>query len=401
VVNPPLNRRHLLAACAAPALLPPAAWPQHAHHGTVADTRKTRPSLACSAAFAPSGELWLAALDEQGRLQLQASADGGRRFGAPRLLPAGEGRIAADGENRPKLAFGPGGVVVVAWTEPLARPYTGRIRMLRSADGGRSFGAPFTVHRDTQDITHRFESIAFDARGTLHTVWVDKRDAEAARAAGRRDYAGAAIYRNESRDGGLSFGPDLKLADHSCECCRIALAPTPEGGLAALWRHVWPGSQRDHAFAVLGAEAPPRRASLDQWAIEACPHHGPGLAPAAGGGWHAVWFGERQGVPAVRYGRLAADGTPLGEARELPDESAEHADVLALGRRVAVVWRAFDGQAMRLRAWLSDDGGRRFTLRELARSAAENDHPRLARHGERAVAVWRTAEKMHVETLFA
>ena len=79
-----------------------------------------------------------------------------------------------------------------------------------------------------------------------------------------------------------------------------------------MWRHVFAPNQRDHAFRPAGApaKAEPVRASLDRWAVDACPHHGPGLTPAATGGYHAVWFGERAGTPAVRYGRLAADGSP-------------------------------------------------------------------------------------------
>lgn len=380
----------LVFALAAPA--------QHAGHGA-AKAKKRAPALGIGAAFSPSGELWVVALDEQQRLTLRTSADQGKTWAPPRVLERGDDAISADGENRPKIAFGPQGRVVISYTQPLAKPYSGAIRMLRSSDGGRSFAAPFTVHADRQIITHRFESIAFDAQGTLHTLWIDKRDLEAA--ASKKDYRGAAIYRNESRDGGASFGPDIKLADHSCECCRIALAPSPDGSLAAMWRHVFAPNQRDHAFALLGApaKAEPVRASLDRWAVDACPHHGPGLTPAAQGGYHAVWFGERAGTPAVRYGRLAADGSPQGEARPLPDDGAEHADLISAGATLAIVWRSYDGQATRLRAWLSRDDGRSFVLQELDSSSDDNDHPRLVRHGERLFALWHTTKGIHVHAL--
>ncbi|CAD5373827.1 conserved exported hypothetical protein [Rubrivivax sp. A210] len=417
-----LSRRQfgaLFAACSL-ALALPVAQAQHQAPGAA---KKRPPPLAMGAAFAPGGELWIAALDEHKHLFVQTSADEGRSWSPPRRLDTGSDTIVADGENRPKLAFGPQGRVVIAYTEPLAKPYTGRIRMLRSDDGGRSFSAPFTVHRDPQIITHRFESVGFDAQGTLHTVWIDKRDLEArieaaaraapaapaasaASGAGHRhkpkvDYRGAAIYRNESRDGGQTFGPDIKLADHSCECCRIALAPTPEGSLAALWRHVYAPNERDHGFAVLSAppRAEPVRATLDHWAIDACPHHGPGLTPAAGGGYHAVWFGIRDGQAAVRYGQLAGDGTPRGEVRPLPDESAEHAAVASAGNVVAISWRSFDGQATRWRAWVSQDDGRSFALRELGRSSDDNDHPLLARRGPQILALWRTTQGVRVERL--
>jgi hypothetical protein len=216
-------------------------------------------------------------------------------------------------------------------------------------------------------------------------------------------YAGAAVYRNVSLDGGATFGPDQRFADHSCECCRIALAPSPDGGLAVLWRHVFEGNVRDHAFARIGprgeTSTPVERATFDGWQIDACPHHGPGLAPAADGGYHAVWFGERNGEAAVRYTRLSGDGKPVGDVRPLPDAGAEHGAIAAAGDAFAIVWRSFDGATTRLRAVVSADGGRTFDPRDLAASASENDHPLLVAKGRALFAVWRTAKEIHVERL--
>lgn len=372
----------------------------HVSHG--ADTAgvtakaplRSKAGLAIGIGMAPSGILWVVGVDREGRLFIQTREDGGREWGLPRLLDIGNDKVAADGENRPKLAFGPDQRVVISYTQPLAKPYTGEIRMLRSVDGGVTFAPPQTVHQDRQVITHRFESIAFDAAGTLHAVWIDKRDQVLAPRGG---YRGAALYRNESRDGGRSFGPDIKLADHSCECCRVALAPTADGRLAAMWRHVFAPNVRDHAFAIIGPTSTTQtRASFDEWQLDACPHHGPGLSAARDGGFHAVWFGERAGRAAVRYGRLAADGSPRGIVRELPDPRAEHADVMASGGTLAVVWRSFDGRQSRLRAWLSSDEGATFALRELAASEDENDHPRLVSTPDGIRVLWRTAKEIHV-----
>lgn len=375
-----------------------------AHHAEASGVHRPsqRPSLAIATGFSPTGELWVVGLDAQGRLTARSSPDGGKHWTDERQLPTGGDTIAADGESRPHLAFGPNGRVAISYTQPLSKPYTGQIRLLRSDDGGRSFAPPVTVHHDRQEITHRFDAIAFDGQGRLHALWIDKREVEAARASGRTDVRGAAIYRNESTDGGASFGPDIRLADSSCECCRIALTRNADGTLAAMWRHVFTPNERDHAFALIGGAASPAhvRATEDHWALDACPHHGPGLAAAATRGYHAVWFGDRAGVAGVRYGRLTAEGKPDGEPRLLPDETAEHADVISAGRQVAVVWRSFDGQATRFRAWLSRDDGEHFELKELGRSTADNDHPRLARHGDRLFAIWRTEQGVQVEPLW-
>lgn len=360
---------------------------------------RPRPQLGSGVAFAPDGALWLAGLDERGRLFLQTAQPQARgwQWGPPRFLDTRADKIAAEGENRPKLLFGPQGVVLVSYTQMLDKPFTGFIRMLRSTDGGQTFAAPVTVHADRQIITHRFESVAFDAQGALHTVWIDKRDLEAApRVGGKPSYRGAAIYRNVSLDGGATFGPDTKVADHSCECCRIALAPGADGSMRAMWRHVFEPNERDHAIAVLDAQGTPAdivRATEDGWRIDGCPHQGPALA-AARDGFHAVWFGIRQqgpdSVPGVRYARLRADGRPEPDSVQLiPDARAEHADIQAHGPRVAVVWRSTDGRQTALKAWVSTDGGRTFREQLLDRTEGDNDFPRLVRHGDRMVVVWR------------
>ena len=363
-------------------------------------TQRRPPPLAIDAAFAPDGRLWLVALDERRRLTLLHSRDEGRTWSAPLTLDTGTDYIAATGENRPRLALGPDGKMVIVYafefTQPGVKRHAGEVRALRSDDGGRSFFAPVTIHRDRQVIAHSFPSTMFDAKGVLHTFWIDKRDAEAATGA---RYLGSAVYRNVSTDGGRTFGADTKLADHACECCRIALAPDGKGGLAALWRHVFEGNVRDHAFARIGTTdaTPAVRASFDRWKIEACPHHGPGLTPAEDGGYHAVWFGERDGRAAVRYGRLGADGAPHGDVRELPDDAAEHADVLSAGKNVVIAWRSYDGRQMALRAMVSADDGKTFTARELGTTPDDNDYAKLVRKGDQIYVFWRTAREIRVE----
>lgn len=395
---------------------------QHNMHAvTNKDTAKTVEKKAppySGNAFAPDGALWSVKLNEKGQLALHSSIDDGQTWLAERLLDTGNDKIKIGGENPPKLVFGPNGVVIILYSQAFAQRFTGEIRMLRSTDHGKSFAAPVTLHQDRQLIGHNYPVIGFDAKGVMHTIWIDARDKAAVTRANleaekqgkeKQNYRGVSLYRNVSYDAGASFGPDIKLSDYSCECCRLALSPSGDGGLALMWRHVTAPNIRDHAFMVIRsdvlAQAPtqsstlpsPVRASFDHWAIDACPHHGPALTASKAGGYHAVWFGVRDDVAQVRYGKLDKDGHPIGKVQALPDTKAEHADILSVDGKVVIAWRSFDGEAMQLRAWISEDDGQHFQIKNIARSTAENGYPQLLTKNGKIYLVWSTVGKHYVE----
>lgn len=373
-------------------------WMQPPHAASSA-----RPELGASAAFDARGRLWVVyaePTDGGSHVRLERSDDRGRSWSMRIAATPTPEPVSADGENRPKIAFGAAGEIYVAWTSPGSERFTGNIRFTRSLDDGRTWSKPVVVHRDRQLITHRFESLAVDGAGRIWAAWIDKRDLERAKRAGQA-YSGAAVYYAYSQDRGATWRGDFKLADHSCECCRIALARDGHGRIAALWRHVFAPNERDHAYALLDPHGRPTitRATFDRWRIDACPHHGPSLAFGADDERHAVWFNQVEGDGRVFYGRLT-DGAPAGLA-ELP-AGASHADVAAHERYVAVAWKRFDGEATRIETWLSHDGGRSFTSGPDERTTGDSDQPRLlqAPHGE-IVLVWRVADRIIVRSLFS
>ncbi len=367
------------AALLALVLTSPLALAQHAMGGA-------RPSLGASAAFAGDGRLWMVdAADQQ--VRVRHSDDLGATWSAPVAVNAEPEPVAADGDSRPKIAIAPNGTLHVTWTQPLPKPYTGIIRFSRSLDGGATWSRPITVHADRQEITHRFDAITVTDDGTVFVVWIDKRDQERAKATGA-PYRGAAVYFAVSDDNGASFRGDYRVADHSCECCRIALLADGDGVLA-LWRHVFEPNLRDHALARLnpdGSAEPMRRATFDDWAIDACPHHGPSLARDGHGHLHAVWFALGPRDPGVSYGRLV-DGRVEGQ-RRIGGARAEHADLAVAGDAIAIVWREFDGEVMRLNALRSDDGGATWREQAVAQTTDVADQPKVLVREGRFHAFW-------------
>lgn len=347
--------------------------------------------LGATAAFDAAGGL-LAAYKDGNHVVVRRSTDFGRTWSAPRQVNARPEPVAAEGDARPKVAAGSRGEVYVSWTRPLSKPYTGEIRFARADAADAPFSEPLTVHTDRQEITHRFDALTVGPGGRVYVAWIDKRDLEAAKRAGSA-YTGAAVYVAFSDDQGRSFRGDHKLADHSCECCRIALLPEADGGLLALWRHVFDPNIRDHALARLdaaGRAAPLRRVTFDDWRIDACPHHGPSLARDATGRLHAVWFSGAPARTGVFYARLD-DGAPA--PRMVGDDTAAHADLTIAGMRLLIAWKSFDGERTHLEIMQSEDGGDSWAARKIASTDGPSDQPRVLTHGGRFFVFWNTAHE--------
>ena len=363
---------------------------QHVHH---AGHSTSTAALGAVATIDRQGIVW-AAHQEGGHVLVSRSEDLGRSWSKPVRVTVDEEGTDPSGEARPKVATGKDGEIYVTWTRPLRKPYTGEIRFSRSLDGGQSFSAPLTVHADRQEITHGFDAIGLNRSGQIFIAWIDKRDRAAAGAVDAGAYRGAAVYFAVSDDRGASFRGDYKLAEHSCECCRLALLPRNDDSVLALWRQVFAPNIRDHALAAMypdGRAGALQRATFDDWRIDACPHHGPSLAQDAQERLHAVWFTQAPGRAGVYYGRLRADG--VDAQRRVGGEAAEHADLAIIGQRVAVAWKEFDGERSQLRVMVSEDGGEHWREHHLAYTSGASDQPRVLVWNDRFYVFWNTRKE--------
>jgi hypothetical protein len=387
----------LLLLLAAPALA------QHQHAGRPAAAAApavecAELALSCATATTPAfdaeGRLWLA-YSAGGRVMLTSSPDLGRTTTPPVPVSREAAAVDDNGEARPKLVPTRGGGLLVAWTIRRDRAYNGSQLLALSSDGGRSFSAPRRMVVEANPTSQRFESFAQAPDGRIWAVWLDKRRAPAERAAGNPGYtAGLAVAWSD--DGGQSFTESRLARDNTCECCRIGLAFDRQAQPVLAWRQIFGRNFRDHAAARLrrdGALEGPFRIAEDNWAIDACPHHGPALAVDGSGRWHSAWYsggGDHQGL---FYAASTDDGRHFATPRRLgnPARQPGHPQLLALGERLLLIWQEFDGEKMRVMAETSADGGANWTApRELAATADAADQPQLVSNGREAFLSWQT-----------
>lgn len=365
-------------------------------------------AIAVSLVFDAQGTLWRTSVRGE-FVVVDASQDMGKTFSNPVKVNPAPQKVGADGEARPKIAVSKEGNIYVTWTEALKKPFSGYVWFARSVDGGKTFEKPYIVHQDKAETTHRFDALNVAPDGKITVFWVDKRDLIAAKAAGK-PYDGAAIYYAVSTDQGVSFAREQKLADSSCECCRIAHANKTDGAVSVMWRHVFPGSERDHMMAEIprdGHMPQSRRVTFGRWKIDGCPHHGAALALGGEGkdwwGYHMAWFdggNDDSGKEAtLYYARMEGGAWASSPPKKFGNAArqAGHPALLAAGETVWLVWREKD--AGRSQIWLmqSQDEGRRWGVpRMVVEVTGAADYPVLLQKENQALLLWNTEKALKV-----
>lgn len=344
---------------------------------------------AVALASAPDGAIYAATV-EAGHIEILRSTDDGRQWARHARVNQQSEAVIADGENPPQLAVAPDGALLVSWSRRFEQRFTGDVRFAR-ADNGRDFSAPVTVHQDRSVTGHSFARMHLGRDGRLTLIWLDGRDRLAAEQQGQ-PYQGSALYASHSLNGGRDFLPEYRLAEGTCQCCRLALAEDDEGGLLVMWRHIFPGSQRDHALLRLadGKAGEPQRITFDAWQVDACPHHGPSLAIDSKGRRHATWFSPHGEQGPVFYAQIGPEG--VGQAQAVGGPRTAHASVGISGDQVVLLWKAFDGERTELVAGYPGEVGEPIRQQVLAHSDGSSDHPRLLAHQGRLLAFWNTTE---------
>ena len=279
--------------------------------------------------------VWTAAKDGMSNVYLAVSSDGGVKFSAPTRVNDQDGDAGATNEQPPRVVISgsrTAPTITVIWSKRDPGPQQTRrdiIRIARSTDGGRTFSPARFTHNPAFTGARGWESLAPGADGSVHAVWLDGRDA-ARRLADSAKHTGMehkgqppqeVYHATLSPDGRVV---ETVIASDVCFCCKTAVAVDTRGTVYAAWRHIFPGSMRDIAFATSndrGAHFNPMvRVSEDKWELNGCPEDGPSIAVDESGMIHIAWAtvvtdGEPQ--KAIFYA-TSRDGKVFSPRKRLP-----------------------------------------------------------------------------------
>lgn len=156
--------------------------------------------------------------------------------------------------------------------------YAYGVRISLSPDGGKTWNAPITPHRDTTQSEHGFVTL-WNEGSTLGAAWLDGRNT-----------GGTSHDKNDHNTGGMMLmtttisasgksAVETQLDNRTCDCCQNAAAVTSNGPVV-VYRDRSPEEIRDIYIArrVAGKWIAGTAVNRDNWKIAACPVNGPAIA---------------------------------------------------------------------------------------------------------------------------
>lgn len=264
--------------------------------------------------------------------------------------------------------------------------YAYDIQLRRSFDGGRSWAAPITVHRDGIAAEHGFVSMSPVDRDGVRLVWLDGR-----KTGGHGHHHGGAMTLRTAvvRSNG-SIDDERELDDRVCDCCQTGM--TSANGVATIaYRDRSDDEIRDITLLQLGSGGEMARMTIDDgWKIGGCPVNGPQL-DRAGDTISLGWFTAAGGTNQVRYAWSKDAGRSWTAPATLDAAGAiGRVEVIAIDSdRSMIFWLNERGDVAELRGARVELGKsvEPFTIARTS-SARASGFPRAAKAGDDVYLAW-------------
>lgn len=298
----------------------------------------------------------------------------------------------------PSVLKRPDGTLAAHWLQ-MSGPgrYAYRVQIAQSSDGGKTWSAALTPHRDGTETEHGFVSLMPWAGGRTGAAWLDGRKFAASKSKEGTESGGEMTLRFAAFDAAGRLSEEAELDGRVCECCQTSAALTADGAIV-VYRDRSPGEIRDIGYVLYrqGKWTAPRILNADNWEIRGCPVNGPSVA-ADGRLVVVAWFTGAQDKPRVQAIFSSDAGVTFGKPVEISSaRPMGRVDVAMLGDGSAMVsWLEGSEQSALIQAMrVRPDGSRDpvITVRQTSASR-KSGFPRMARLGQNVFFAWTEIEK--------
>ncbi len=252
------------------------------------------------------------------------------------------------------------GSLVAHWIEmngPDPEAYD--LKISTSRDGGKTWSAPASPHKDATKTQHGFASF-FSVGNGLGLVWLDGRQTSGGKGDMTLRAATSIPVKNDKSE--------MLVASRVCDCCPTAAATTADGPIVA-YRGRTADEIRDIYVTRLAGSAwsAPVLVHQDGWKINGCPVNGPAIA-ARGKDVTVAWFTMQAGQGRAYIAFSSDAGRTFGAPVRVDDAGSSgrvQVELLADGS-AAVSWIELGKGPSQLRIRTVSPGGARSRPADIA-----------------------------------
>lgn len=403
----PVRVHTVLTLGMAAMLLTAGAWAQAPVTLGLDGRTNSNPTIAALGDFVTVS--WSAAEVSSMDLYLATSRDGGRSFSPPVRVNSVPGQARLSGDMPARIALlprsGKAPEVLITWSAKSGDNW--QLLQARSLDGGATFGRSELVPGSDAPGVRGWHSMTVDASGVPSVLWVDHRATVAVDDSLKKIPQAERPKADPTERAQLSWvyhsrfdgSAPTRVAPSVCYCCKTTLVSAGKATYA-VWRNVYPGSERDIAFARSDnggrTFSAPVRVSPDHWQIDGCPDDGPALAVDGRGAAHVVWPTALSGKGTkvlTLYHAMTRDGKGFTPRAALPVRGpAGHPQVVAEpAGGILVAWdEVIEGERTLAMARLrsSANGKPTFVPVKLEGTKGQQRYPSLAVSSGGSMAAW-------------
>ena len=273
--------------------------------------------------------------------------------------------------------------------------YAYDVAVALSNDGGNSWSAPITPHRDGTRTEHGFVTL-FPWQSGVGAIWLDGRNMveDDGSAGERHGHGGGMTVRSAVIGPGLGITHEALIDALVCDCCQTDVALVA-GEPIVVYRDRSPAEIRDISVALGrdGSWSSSAPVAVDNWHIGGCPVNGPAIA-SRGTTVAVIWFtATAERATRVKMA-FSLDGGPTFEPAITVDDQRPmgRVDVVMLDKDNAVVsWlrRSGEGKA-ELRIRKVSTAGELGPMRVVTETAASrpSGFPQMALAENHLILAW-------------
>jgi hypothetical protein len=353
-------------------------------------------SAEANLAVGPDGKVYLSWIERapDTTSALKFAVFDGKSWGPARTIRSARD-LMVNWADFPAMSVHKSGKLAAHWLQTHgSAPYAYDVRIVTSADGGKSWSAPAAPHADRSATEKGFVVFWPEADG-FGAVWLDGRKADKN---AMRPVQEMQVYATSRA--GVEPARESLLDDRACDCCQTTAAVTASGPIVA-YRDRSVNEIRDIAVTrrVNGGWTAPALVHADNWEINACPVNGPSI-DAEGNRVALAWYTAAKDVPRVKIAFSSNAGATFGPPTQVDEgqPSGRVATVLLSDGSALVSWIERTGgeaASVRVRRVTSDGKvGEPTTVAASSAGAANRQQsratgfPRMAESGEFVYFAW-------------